>query len=171
MAHDFLNAALRGCTLDDVVLDNCRVLDSMLEAVNATTLNARASTWRDSRVEGGRLGALIAHDAAMTRVELTDCKLDYVNLRAARIDDVTFAKCTIGELDLTGASAQSVSFAGGTIETVRLGDTTLKDVDFSEVALNRVEGVGSLRGAIVSESQLLELAPSLADLLGIVVKP
>ena len=63
---------------------------------------------------------------------------------------VTFVDCTVDELDITGA--------------------TLTAVDLSGARLRSLIGVESLRGAIIGEGQLLDLAPLLAAQLGLEIR-
>jgi hypothetical protein len=48
-----------------------------------------------------------------------------------------------------------------------VGSAFLVDVDLSGAKLRTVRGVGSLRGATISTSQLVAMGPLLADHLGI----
>ena len=167
----FLECRIANCTLDDAVLDNCRFIDTGVESVNATTLNLRGSVWRDCRVDGGRVGALVAHGANMTRVEFVASKLDYVNLRGCELSEVSFINCTVGELDLTGSNAKIARFDGTSIETLRLADNTFEKVDLSKAVLHKIEGIAGLRGATISQQQSHELAPALAEHIGVDVLP
>jgi len=163
----FLECTFVNCNLDDVVLDNCRLVDCVLESVNATTLNARSSVWRDTRIVGGRVGALVAHGAKLTRVTVVGCKVDYLNLRGCELLELSLVDCTVGELDLASTKADATKFAGTSIETLRLADNAFESVDLSRAALSRIEGIAGLSGVTVSAVQLHELAPSLAEHLGI----
>jgi hypothetical protein len=57
------------------------------------------------------------------------------------------------------------------VERIRLGRATLKRADLrGATLLDLADGYESLRGAVISTGQLLELAPALAATIGITVK-
>jgi len=56
---------------------------------------------------------------------------------------------------------------GGGVGTLRLHGGSLRDVDLRGLEMRTVSGVGSLAGATVSSGQLSELAPLLAQHLGL----
>ena len=73
----------------------------------------------------------------------------------------------IDELDLTGIDAQRVRFEDCRVGTLRLHGGSLSDVDLRGLEMRTVSGVGSLAGATVSSGQISELAPLLAQHLGL----
>jgi uncharacterized protein YjbI with pentapeptide repeats len=92
-----------------------------------------------------------------------------VNLRGARLTDVSFGDCVIDELDLGGATLQRAAFPGTRIGRLLAPEARLTDVDLRGARVDDIEGVEGLRGATVSLDQLLDLAPTLAARLGILV--
>ncbi|TDS86355.1 uncharacterized protein YjbI with pentapeptide repeats [Nesterenkonia aurantiaca] len=160
---------LRSVALADTDFSAASVLESSWERVNAPHLKAPRSTWRDVSVEGSRFGVAELYDAGISGLVLRGCKLDLVNLRNAVLADVLFEHCTIAELDISGARATRVKFSDCTVGTLEVRDARLKDVDLRGAALSRIVGLAGLKGAVISEEQLVELAPSLADHLGLVV--
>lgn len=160
---------LRSVALADTDLSAASVLESGWEWVSAPHLKAPRSTWRDVSIEGSRFGVTELYDAGISGLVLRGCKLDLVNLRNAVLTDVLFEHCTIAELDISGARATRVKFSDCTVGTLEVRDARLKDVDLRGAALSRIVGLAGLKGAVISEEQLVELAPSLADHLGLVV--
>ena len=69
------------------------------------------------------------------------------------------------------ANLRSVGFVDCSIDELNVAGATLSDVDLSGATLHKLIGVESLRGAIVSEAQLTDLAPILAAELGLEVRP
>jgi len=57
------------------------------------------------------------------------------------------------------------------VQELNVTEATLSKVDLSGTRLLALVGVESLRGAIVSHEQLLDLAPLLAAQLGVEVRP
>jgi hypothetical protein len=59
---------------------------------------------------------------------------------------------------------------GTTVGTLTVEEARLEGLDLTGGRIGGVRGVGSLRGTVVSATQLLELAPLLAAHLGIDVR-
>ena len=102
----FLECELADCDLDGVAFDRARLSTCRLADVRATTASFVDATLLDVVLTGGRLGALTAHGAELTRVGLEGVKVDYLDLRGAdvtRLDGVDgLAGCTISREQLTG---------------------------------------------------------------------
>jgi uncharacterized protein YjbI with pentapeptide repeats len=165
-----LECRFDGCSLDGVRLDHARVLDTTLTAGRAGELSAPSSTWQDGTWAELRIGALVAFGSSWTRVRVHGGKLDFVNLRDARLTDVTFSGVTIDELDLARVTARHVRFDDCRVRRLDVTGASLADVDLRGVSgIARIDGVTSLGGATISHEQLVELAPALASAAGITV--
>lgn len=162
---------LRSVTMGDADLTAASIVESSWERVNSPHLKAPRSTWRDVVLQDSRLGVAELHDAGISAMVVRGCKLDLVNLRNAVFTDVLFEDCAIGELDISGARANRVKFSDCTLGTLEARDARLKDVDLRGAALHRLVGLAGLKGALISPGQLLDLAPSLAQHLGLEVEP
>ncbi|MGJ9372791.1 pentapeptide repeat-containing protein [Nesterenkonia sp. CF4.4] len=160
---------LRSVTLMDADFSAASVVESTWERVSSPHLKAPRSTWRDVSIEGSRFGVAELYDAGISGLVLRGCKLDLVNLRNAVLADVSFEHCTIAELDISGARATRVRFSDCTVGSLESSGARLKDVDLRGAQLSRIVGLAGLKGAVISEEQLVELAPSLAQHLGLVV--
>jgi uncharacterized protein YjbI with pentapeptide repeats len=101
---------------------------------------------------------------------LDECKLDLVNLRMSTIENVVFLGCSLRETDFHGAKLRSVRFAKCDLQEADFSQAILEMVDLRTSAVADIRGVGSIRGAIVDGSQLIDLAPLLATELGIRVE-
>src|SRR5690606_38570043 len=126
---------------------------------------------RDVELTDARLGGTQLHGAQLERVLVRGGKIEFLNLRAARLRDVVFEGCVLVEPDFGGARLERVAFV----------DCALRDGDFSGAALTDVDlrgaappgiarGVDRLAGAGVRTGQLLGLAPVLAAQLEIRVE-
>lgn len=163
----FDECLLRGCVLDDAGLRRARLTMCVLDQVRATSLDAQRSTWRDVVVRGSRFGALVAHGADLARVTIADSRIDFVNLRGITASQVQFVGCRIGELDLGQAQLRDVRFVDCQVGRLVLTGSVLDGVDLRGAGLSEVEGIGSLAGALIDAGQLQQLAPALAEHLGI----
>ena len=166
-----LDCALVRCRADGLRLSRARLVESLVADLQATTIDLGASTWRDCLITGGRIGAASASTAKLMRVRFRGVKLDFLNLRGATLQDVVFEDCLLGEVDATDATLTDVDFAGGRLDTFGVRGATLARVDLSAARLQALNGLDNLRGAVVSPAQLLDLAPLLADHLGLEVRP
>lgn len=159
----------RGVSLLDADLTAGSVIESSWERVSAPHLKAPRSTWRDVVIDDSRFGVAELYDAGLSAVVLRGCKLDLVNLRNAVLTDVLFENCTITELDISGVRATRMRFTDCTVGTLQASGARLKDIDLRGARMNRIVGLAGLKGALISQEQLSDLAPSLADHLGLVV--
>jgi uncharacterized protein YjbI with pentapeptide repeats len=167
----FLECRLRGCVIEDGAWRRARLRSCLLEDVRVTALDASDSTWADVVVRGSRIGALVAHGASFVRVTIEHGHLDYVNLRGASMSQCQFLDCRIGELDLGGAEARDVRFVRCEIDSLAVRGAAFDAVDLRGARLVGLDGVAGLAGAVVTEAQLVALAPALAAHLGISVLP
>jgi hypothetical protein len=74
-------------------------------------------------------------------------------------------------VDFGEATLTRVTFPGSRWQEVHLNKATLTEVDLrGATELDLATGFDALRGATISESQLIALAPAIASALGITVK-
>ena len=165
----FLECRIVGCVLDDANLQRAQLAETVLEEVRAHTLRAIESGWRDVALTSCRLGAVTAYGSQLTRVRISGGKLDYLNLREATLTDVVLEDCTIGELDLVGAKLTRVTFEGCRVAVLDVTRAALTGVDLRGAELSGLHGLASLRGATITSGQLLDLAPALAEHLGLTI--
>jgi uncharacterized protein YjbI with pentapeptide repeats len=166
----FLECRLERCCLEGLSMRRARVVSCLLSEAYGASVDFSDSTWRDSHVTGGRLGAMILPGATWTGIRLRGIKLGFVNLAGAQLEDVVFEECEIGGLDARAARLSSVAFVDCTVQELNVAEATLSKVDLSGARLRALVGVESLRGAIISHEQLLDLAPLLATQLGVEVR-
>lgn len=166
----FLECRIQRCGLDGLSMQRSRIVDSLFADVHGASVDFTDSTWRDSHVTGGRLGAVTLIGATWTGVRIRGSRLGFVNMAGARIEDVVFEGCEIGSLDVRTARLDSVAFVDCTIDELNVSGATFSNVDLSGATLRALIGVESLRGATVSYEQLLDLAPILAAALGLEVR-
>jgi uncharacterized protein YjbI with pentapeptide repeats len=167
----FLECRLLRCGLDGASLRRARIAESLLSDLHGATVDLADSTWRDAQMWGGRLGAVTLVGATWTGIRIRGSHLGFMNLSGAHLQDVTFEGCEIGSLDVRGAEMQSVAFVDCRVDELDVAGATLAKVDLSGATLRTLVGVESLRGAIISHQQLVDLAPLLAAQVGLEVRP
>ncbi|MEU4088882.1 pentapeptide repeat-containing protein [Streptomyces aureus] len=167
----FMDCALTGVALDETRLHHARVLDSVLTGIRGVGTDLAESTLRDVELVDARLGGVQLHGSILERVVVRGGKIDYLNLRTARLKDVVFEGCVLVEPDFGGARLERVEFVDCVLKGADLAEATLVDVDLRAAAeLDIARGVDRLAGAVISTSQLLDLAPVLAAALGVRVE-
>ena len=155
---------------NDTDLAAARLVDCRLERLSATYLHSPRSTWRTVELVDSRIGAWELYDADVESLLIEDCRLGFTNLAGTTVRDLLIRATRIDELDLSGIDAQRVRFEDCRVGTLRLRGGSLSDVDLRGLEMRTVSGVGSLAGATVSSGQLSELAPLLAQHLGLRVQ-
>ena len=155
---------------NDTDLAAARLVDCRLERLSATYLHSPRSTWRTVELVDSRIGAWELYDADVESLLMENCRLGFTNLAGTTVRDLLIRATRIDELDLSGIDAQRVRFEDCRVGTLRLHGGSLSDVDLRGLEMTVVNGVGSLAGATVSSGQLSELAPLLAQHLGLRVK-
>jgi uncharacterized protein YjbI with pentapeptide repeats len=165
----FLDCHLAQCRADGLLLRRARFVECLVTDLAAVGVDLAESVWRDSMLVGGRVGAMTAHAAQFARVRVRGGKYDFVNLRGATLQDVVFEGCLLGEVDAADASLTNVTFVDCRVDDLNVSNATLENVDLRGASLKVLHGLQNLRGAMVSNAQLLDLAPLLADHLGIAV--
>ncbi|MER7003536.1 pentapeptide repeat-containing protein [Dactylosporangium sp. NPDC000555] len=167
----FIESALTGVALADVGLERARFSDVWLSRNRWLGVRLVETEWLDVSMLDSSLAGVQAYGSRLRRVVFQRCKIDTLNLRGAALFDVVFEDCELNELDCAGASLSNVTFPGTAIRNARLSQIKCKNVDLRGAReLDVADGAESLRGAIVDERQLIELAPAFASALGIVVK-
>jgi uncharacterized protein YjbI with pentapeptide repeats len=166
----FLECRLLRCALDGTSLRRSRVVGSLLADASAASLDLSDSTWRDAEISGGRIGALSLAGASLSGVRVRGGRFGFANLTGAQLDDVVFEGCEVGSLDTRSAQLRRVTFVDCTVDELDITGATLTAVDLSGARLRSLIGVESLRGAIIGEGQLLDLAPLLAAQLGLEIR-
>ena len=152
---------------NDTDLAAARLVDCRLERLSATYLHSPRSTWRTVELVDSRIGAWELYDADVESLLMENCRLGFTNLAGTTVRDLLIRATRIDELDLSGIDAQRVRFEDCQVGTLRLHGGSLSDVDLRGLEMRVVSGVASLAGATINSQQLSELAPLLAQHLGL----
>jgi len=179
---DLVEADLSGGDLSALTLLSCRFSevfanDTDLAAARLVALTLLSCRFSEvfandtdlaaARLVDSRIGAWELYDADVESLLIEDCRLGFTNLAGTTVRDLLIRATRIDELDLSGIDAQRVHFEDCRVGTLRLHGGSLRDVDLRGLEMRTVSGVGSLAGATVSSGQLSELAPLLAQHLGL----
>ncbi|BBH69082.1 hypothetical protein ACTI_57670 [Actinoplanes sp. OR16] len=147
--------------LDDVWVSRCRFLGGSWASASLLNVSLLDSV----------LAGVQAYGSQWRRVVVQDCKIDSLNLRGARLQDVEFRDCDLTEVDFGDATLAGVTFPGTAIRRARFTKATVKKLDLRGAReLDIAQGWESLAGAVIAPAQLAEAAPALAQTLGIVIR-
>ncbi|WP_406146992.1 pentapeptide repeat-containing protein [Streptomyces sp. NBC_01012] len=167
----FMDCELRGCALDRAELVRARFIDSVLTGVRGVGTDLAGASLRDVEVLDARLGGVQLHGGVLERVLVRGGKIDYLNLRKARLKDVVFEGCVLSEPDFGEAQLVRVEFRDCVLKRADFTAVRMESVDLRTVAeLDIARGVERLAGAVISPSQLMELAPAFAAQIGVRVE-
>ncbi|MBY8888620.1 pentapeptide repeat-containing protein [Streptomyces sp. PTM05] len=167
----FLECAVTDCVLEEGSLRGARLGDVWLRGTRFVGTSLADSSWLDSTATSCVLAGVEAHGASLRRVVFRRCKFDSVNLRGSTSREVVFEECVLRDVDLGGASLTDVSFPGSSLERLHLAKARLTRVDLrGATTLDLADGHEALRGAVISPTQMMDLAPALAAALGIRVE-
>ena len=165
----FLECAFTGVVFQGGELRRSRLTDVWLRDVRLTGTSLAETDWTDAVFLASAAAGAEAFGAQLRRVTFHGCKLDSVNFRDAVLTDVTFEDCLLRDVDFTGATLTSTAFPRSRLTQVTFAKMTLDRVDLRDAELGITTDSGSLRGAIVTTAQLVDMAYLLADSMGIIV--
>lgn len=166
----FTECAFSRCSLADCELAGSSLRVVEFDGVRAVSVDLSATYWVDVTVAGSALAGVESHGASLRRVAFRDCKLDAVNFRTATLLDVDFERCVLSDVDFGGATLRKVRFQGCRLTGADFSKATLERVDLRGSELGIERGYESLAGAVIDSTQLVALAPDLANHLGIAVR-
>jgi uncharacterized protein YjbI with pentapeptide repeats len=166
----FLECAFTQVTIQGGRLRRAHFSQVWLRDFRIVSTHLAESGWVDTALIAGLMAGVEAFGARLNRVVLQGCKLDSVNFREAVLTDVTFDHCLLRDVDFGGARLARTSFPGSTLAGTSLRQVTLDRVDLRGAELGITVDPDSLRGAIVSSTQLVVMAPLLAESIGITVE-
>ncbi|MCU1553358.1 MAG: pentapeptide repeat protein [Arthrobacter sp.] len=166
---DFAECEFAGVSFNETQLRGATFRDCILSELYAPVFTAARSTLRDVEIRNPRWGSAELYECGWQSVRIDGGKLDYLNLRGAKLADVQISDCIINELDLGSATATRVALNNCTIGTLDVSGAKLKDFDLRSTDFRVLSGLGSLAGLVIDDYQLSLLAPLLAGHLGVVV--
>jgi uncharacterized protein YjbI with pentapeptide repeats len=165
----FLECAFTRVSLQDCALARAQFADVWLHDVRLISTSLARTNWRDVTFTGAVLAGVEVFGSRLRRVTFDRCKLDSVNFRDADLTDVIFDSCVLREVDFGGARLTRTAFPQSRLAGTKLTKATLDQVDLRNAELGITVDPTSLRGAIVTTAQLVQMAPVLAEAIGIVV--
>jgi uncharacterized protein YjbI with pentapeptide repeats len=165
----FLDCAFTRVSVQEGKLRRTQFTDVWLRDVRLISTTLAESTWAGAAIIGSVAAGVEAFGAQLRRVSLRGCKLDSVNFRDAVLVDVTFDNCVLRDVDFAGAVLTRTAFPHSRLTTTNLTRVTLDQLDLRGAELGITIDPTCLRGAIVTTAQLADMAPLLAESIGLIV--
>ncbi len=165
----FIECAFTGVSFQGGRLPKSRFSDVWLRDVRLVATGLGEAQWTDVTVVESVAAGVELFGAQLRRVTFLGCKLDSVNFRGAGLTEVRFDGCELRDVDLAGATLARAAFPGSRLARADLTGARMDATDLRGAELGVIIGPDSLRGAIVSTAQLVDLAPVLAQTMGITV--
>lgn len=171
---DLAHATLEQCTVsadaDDVDLTGAVILDVEMTHPRVASLRLRDAGIRRLRITGGRIGTLDLSASRISELELRDVRIDYLTLGGAKATDVEVSDCRLRTLDMPQAELARVRFTRSTCDEVDPRGMRASDVDLRGLDAVAFLDANSLRGTTLTGFQVQQLAPVIAEGLGIQIR-
>lgn len=153
---------LVGTIMNALNLDRFEATDTVFEKVEATALRTyRAQCNRlmfaDTRATGADFAEGYFEDCLFRNV-----KFDEAGFRMAQFKRVQFENCVLNKADFYQAKLSHVSFSNCELEETNFDKVSCQAVDFRGENLSLLRGILGLKGALISQEQLIQIAPLLA---------
>jgi uncharacterized protein YjbI with pentapeptide repeats len=165
----FLECAFTRASIQEGQLRRAQFTDVWLRDVRLISTTLAESGWTGAEITGSVAAGVEAFAARLRGVSLRGCKLDSVNFRDAVLIDVTFDNCVLSDVDFSGATLTRTVFRHSRLTRTNFTRVTMDEVDLRGAELGITVDPTCLRGAIVTTAQLMDLAPLLAESMGLTV--
>ncbi|HUC96590.1 MAG TPA: pentapeptide repeat-containing protein [Candidatus Saccharimonadales bacterium] len=155
--------------LSEVKINGFSLKDTVFIDSNMAAAKFPNSSWHVIELINSRCTGMQITEGVLKDVLFKGCKLDMVNFRFSKLTNTIFDNCVVKEMDFYNAELKNVKFIDCEIDNVEFSASKLQSVDFTESQIVLIKGTPSLKGAIISNEQLIHLAPYFAAEFGIKV--
>lgn len=163
-----LDSHFKMADLSGAKLIGCGLVGVEFTGAKADDVSLAKSSLQDVTVADSRIGSAQSYGGAWVRCTIVGGKIDYLNLRGSTVTRLTLDGVVIGELDLSHAKIEGITFIEATIGKLVLTNAQVKRLNVKGSRLHGLEAnPEGLKGVVMGEDQVQELAPLLAGILGI----
>lgn len=177
---DAVNCNIPALDLNDALLEKMQFTGSHFSRITMRDVVAKQTDFSSASLDSGSIVRVQFTNCRMMGVDFNrtslhdvvfrSCKLDLANFRQADLRRVQFIDCTLVETDFGGSTLTSIEFQSSILEATVFSQAKCKLVDLRTSQLLNLSGWGSLKGASIDGLQLVQVAPYLAQELGISVR-
>lgn len=164
---------LVGCVIAGATLETDD--GGRIDLVNSTLTDcdlsrAKIGTIRCCRLIGCKLSGTDLAERAIRDADLERCVLRYTNLRRARLERVAVTDCVLNECDLFEAVLEDCTFRGSEIHDMATERTRFDRVDLRGVSHLGLSDPTNLRGCLIDDRHVVQLAYPLAFRAGATIE-
>jgi uncharacterized protein YjbI with pentapeptide repeats len=167
---EFDGCAFKGSDLGDCVLDKGAFVDCRFETCNLANVRASDASLRRVQVSVSRMTGFQWINGVLRDVAFRDCRLDLSTFRFSKLTDVVFTDCNLVRADFTNADLTRARFVNCVVAGAQFSHANLTGTRFTRCELVDIDGVTSMRGAVLEGHNLIALAHTLATGLGITLE-
>jgi uncharacterized protein YjbI with pentapeptide repeats len=167
---EFEGCHFKGTDLGGSVLDGGGFVDCVVEGCNLANVRASDAASRRVRMSVTRMTGFHWVNGVLRDVAFEGCRLDLSTFRFSKLTDVVFSGCNMTRVDFTNADLSRARFVDCVLAGAQFSQADLTGTRFTRCELVDIDGVTSLRGAVVEGHNLLALAHTLATALGITIE-
>jgi Pentapeptide repeats (9 copies) len=157
---------VEGCKLDRInlnaKLDKFSISDSLLRHIEGVGLRSYKPSFLRVVMEGSRFTGADFGAGSFEDCTFKNVKFDEAGFRFTHFKRVRFEQCVLHEADFSEAKFTHASFEGCDLELTNFDKAVCKYVDLRGENLTSVKGILGLKGATITNEQLIHIAPMLA---------
>lgn len=144
---------------------DCRLSNCILN----TVICFRSSIVR-TVVDKAQLTGLQLPEGNFLDFSLKNSRANLCNFRNSKFKLSHFLETDLSESDFSGSKLTKVRFENCLLDKVDFSNCTFDNVEFIDCSLSTINGLTSFKGVSISEQNLIEISPILADELGIKIQ-
>ena len=151
-------------------LDRAVISDSAFADCDLANLHARDCSLVRVHMSGCRMTGLSWNEGSIREVTFEGCRMDLTSFRFAMMKNVVFSGCKLTRADFQEADLRGARFESCDLTGAQFSKAQMEGTRFADCTLAGINGVTSLKGAMVKNRDALSLTYSLAGALGIIIE-
>jgi uncharacterized protein YjbI with pentapeptide repeats len=109
-------------------------------------------------------------EGSMRETTLEGCRMDMASFRFSAFKGVVFTDCKLTQADFQEADLRGARFEHCDLSGIQFSGAQMEGTRISDCILDAINGVTSLKGAIIKSRDAVALTYSLASALGIKIE-
>jgi uncharacterized protein YjbI with pentapeptide repeats len=151
-------------------LDRAVISDAVFVSCDFANLRARGCSLMRVSLASSRMTGMSWAEGTVREATFEGCRMDMASFRFSTLKSVVFADCKLMQADFTEADLRGARFERCDLTSAQFSKAQMEGTRFTDCTLEGIDGVMSLRGVIMTSSDALALAYTLASALGITIE-
>jgi uncharacterized protein YjbI with pentapeptide repeats len=151
-------------------LDRAMISDAVFDRCDLANVRTRDCSMVRVGVSGSRMTGLSWIEGSIRDTTFDTCRVDLASFRFSSLKGVVFTSCKLVQADFQEADLRGAQFEHCDLTSAQFSKAQMEGTRFSDCTLTGINGVMSLKGAIVKNRDALALTYSLAGALGIIIE-